>query len=278
VSGILQTGYPSGYLLASLVYVALFGHVGGRGMFFVGALPALLVFYIRRNVEESPAFAAHAAKPSAAGLALPHIKVLRANAGRFFYAILLMTAFNFLSHGTQDLYPTFLQVQRAFPASTVGLIAVVYNSGAILGGLLFGALSQYAGRRRMIATASLLVLPVIPLWAYGSGALMLAAGAFLMQFAVQGAWGIVPAHLNELSPAGVRGTFPGFSYQLGNLLASANAVIQAGIAEANGGNYAFALAVITAIAALTLAGLAFFGIEAHTVSFHSDEASHKNDK
>jgi MFS transporter, SHS family, lactate transporter len=272
VSGVLQTGYPSGYLLASVVYTVLFGLLGWRGMFFVGALPALLVFYIRRNVEESPAFTAHAAPPGASGLAIPHFKILRSNAGRFVYAVVLMTAFNFLSHGTQDLYPTFLQVQRAFSAPTVGLIAVIYNIGAILGGLLFGALSQQAGRRRMIAAASLLVLPLIPLWAYGTGPLVLAAGAFLMQFAVQGAWGIVPAHLNELSPAGVRGTFPGFSYQIGNLLASANAVIQAGIAGANGGNYAFALAVVTAIAALTLAALAHFGIEAHGVSLHSDEA------
>jgi len=260
--------------LASLVYLILFGLVGWRGMFFVGALPALLVFYIRRNVQESPAFAAHAAPPSASGLGLPHIKIMRTNAGRFVYAILLMTAFNFLSHGTQDLYPTFLQVERAFSARTVGLIAVIYNIGAILGGLSFGALSQHAGRRRMIVAASLLVLPLIPLWAYGTSPMMLASGAFFMQFAVQGAWGIVPAHLNELSPAGVRGTFPGFSYQLGNLLASGSAVIQAGIAEANGGNYAYALAFVAGIAALTLAALAYFGMEAHGVSFHTNGARH----
>ena len=278
VSGILQTGYPSGYLLASLGYGALFGPIGWRGMFFVGALPALLVLYIRRNVEESPAFAAHKAPRADSGLAdLPHIKILRANAGRFLYAVLLMTAFNFLSHGTQDLYPTFLQVQRAFSPHIVSLIAIIYNTGAIIGGLLFGAFSQSGGRRRVIASASLLVLPILPLWAYSSGPLMLAIGAFLMQFAVQGAWGVVPAHLNELSPAGVRGTFPGFAYQLGNLLASANATFQAGIAEANGGNFAFALAVVTALAALALAALAYFGPEAHGVSFGPDDASHKRD-
>jgi SHS family lactate transporter-like MFS transporter len=277
-SGILQTGYPSGYLLASIVYFALFDLIGWRGMFMVGALPALLVLYMRRNVEESPVFLAYAARrmDSAPG-SLPHIKILRANAGSFVYAVLLMTAFNFLSHGTQDLYPTFLQVQQKFSPHTVGLIAIVYNIGAIIGGLFFGALSQHAGRRRVIVIASLLVLPVIPLWAYGPGPAVLAAGALLMQFAVQGAWGVVPAHLNELSPPGVRGTFPGFAYQLGNLLASANATIQAGIAEAYGGNFAFALASVTAIVAATLAGLAHFGIEAHGVAFDADDSGSRMD-
>jgi SHS family lactate transporter-like MFS transporter len=178
-----------------------------------------------------------------------------------------MTAFNFLSHGTQDLYPTFLQLQRHFSQHTVGLIAIVYNIGAILGGLLFGALSQLIGRRRAIALAALLTLPLIPVWAYGTDPATLAVGAFLMQFAVQGAWGVVPAHLNELSPEDMRGTFPGFAYQLGNLLASANAILQAGIAQANGGNYAFALATVAALVAVTLAVLAHFGIEAHGVKF-----------
>jgi MFS transporter, SHS family, lactate transporter len=278
VSGVLQTGYPSGYLLASVVYFALFGLIGWRGMFMAGALPALLVLYIRRNVEESPVFLSHAARRVDSGLAnLPHIKALRANVGRFVYAVLLMTAFNFLSHGTQDLYPTFLQVQQKFSPHTVGLIAIIYNIGAIIGGLFFGALSQHSGRRRVIVITSLLVLPVIPLWAYGPGPAVLAAGAFIMQFAVQGAWGVVPVHLNELSPAGVRGAFPGFAYQLGNLLASANATIQAGIAEAYGGNYAFALAAVTAIVAATLAALAYFGIEAHGIAFDPDDASHKKD-
>jgi MFS transporter, SHS family, lactate transporter len=279
VSGILQTGYPSGYLLAAFVYFVLFGLIGWRGMFMVGIIPALLlVLYIWRKVKESPAFLAHKPLRADCGLAdLPHIKVLRANAGRFVYAVLLMTAFNFLSHGTQDLYPTFLQVQRGFSTHLVGLIAIIYNIGAIVGGLLFGALSQSGGRRRVIAIASLLVLPVIPLWAYCEGPAVLAIGAFLMQFCVGGAWGVVPAHLNELSPAGVRGTFPGFAYQLGNLLASANATIQAGIAEANGGNYAFALAAVAASVAAALAALAYFGIEAHGTAFDPDDAGHDTD-
>lgn len=279
VSGILQTGYPSGYLLAAITYFALYGLIGWRGMFMIGAVPALLVLYIRGKVEESPAFLARAARPPATGLGLmTRIMRLRAHTGRFLYTVLLMTAFNFLSHGTQDLYPTFLQLQHQFSQHTVGLIAIVYNIGAIVGGLLFGALSQRIGRRRAILIAALIALPVIPVWAYGAGPVTLAIGAFLMQFAVQGAWGVVPAHLNELSPENMRGTFPGFAYQLGNLLASANATLQAGIAEANGGNYAFALATVAAIVAVTLAVLAHFGSEAHGVKFagapvHSDECS-----
>ena len=219
VSGLLQTGYPSGYLLASIVYFALYGLIGWRGMFMVGALPALLVLYIRAKVEESPAFLARATARQDAAL----VTMLRDNAGRFLYVVLLMTAFNFFSHGTQDLYPTFLRLQHHFAPHTVGLIAIVYNIGAILGGITFGALSERIGRRRGIVIAALATLVVIPLWAYGTSPVMLAAGAFFMQFAVQGAWGIVPAHLNELSPHEVRGTFPGFAYQTGNLLASANA-------------------------------------------------------
>ncbi len=263
VSGILQTGYPSGYLLAAMTYFALYGLIGWRGMFMVGVLPALLVLYILGKVEESPAFLARAHAKHGGGLG----KMLRDNAGRFLYVVLLMTALNFLAHGTQDLYPAFLQLQRHFSQHTVGLIAIVYNIGAILGGLLFGALSQRIGRRRAIVIAALLTLPLIPVWAYGAGPIALALGAFLMQFAVQGAWGVVPAHLNELSPEDMRGTFPGFAYQLGNLLASANATLQAGIAEANGGNYAFALATVAAIVAMMLAVLAIFGPEAHGVKF-----------
>ncbi|MGB8901618.1 MAG: MFS transporter [Methylocella sp.] len=266
VSGILQTGYPSGYLLAAITYFALYGLIGWRGMFMIGVLPALLVLYIRGKVEESPAFLARAHAKHGSGL----VTMLRSHAGRFFYVVLLMTAFNFLSHGTQDLYPAFLQLQHHFSQHTVGLIAIVYNIGAILGGLLFGALSQRIGRRRAIAIAALLTLPLIPVWAYGAGPLTLAIGAFLMQFAVQGAWGVVPAHLNELSPGELRGTFPGFAYQLGNLLASPTAPIQASIAQENGGNYAFALATVAVIAAMTLAVLAACGKEAHSIDFVGD--------
>jgi SHS family lactate transporter-like MFS transporter len=263
VSGLLQAGYPSGYLLASITYFALYSTIGWRGMFVVGAAPALLVFFIRAKVEESPAFLASTFARQDAGL----VKTLHGNGGRFLYAVLLMTAFNFFSHGTQDLYPAFLRLQHHFAPQTVGLIAIVYNVGAMLGGLTFGALSERIGRRRGIVIATLSALFIIPLWAYGTTPIMLAIGAFFMQFAVQGAWGIVPAHLNELSPHDVRGTFPGFAYQTGNLLASANATLQASIAEANGGNYALALALVAAISAGVVVCLTAFGVEARGIKF-----------
>ena len=263
ISGLLQAGYPTGYLLASIVFFALYPLIGWRGMFMVGALPALLVLYIRRHVKESPAFLARQHSSSRSGI----VHAIRGNVGLFVWAVVLMTAFNFFSHGTQDIYPTFLEVQRGLSSHTVGAIAVVYNIGAIIGGLTFGAFSERIGRRRAIVIAALIALPVIPLWVYASSAIWLAAGAFLMQFAVQGAWGVVPAHLNELSPDAVRGTFPGFTYQLGNLLASANATIQVGIAEHFGGDYAFALAAVLVVVAVAVALLAGFGAEAKGVRF-----------
>ncbi|AGB71473.1 major facilitator superfamily (MFS) transporter [Rhizobium tropici CIAT 899] len=267
VSGILQAGYPSGYLIASIVFFLLFPIIGWRGMFFVGAVPALLVLYIRRNVEESPAFLQRQAKPQR-----PFLTVLRENIPLFLWAVLLMTAFNFFSHGTQDLYPTFLETQRQYDSYTVGAIAIVYNIGAIVGGLTFGALSQRWGRRRTIVIAALLAIPVAPLWVWGHGPVMLAIGAFLMQLFVQGAWGIVPVHLNELSPDEVRGTFPGFAYQLGNLLASGNASIQAGLAKQWGGDYALALLIVACIVAVVVALFAGFGFEKKGVRFGGKDA------
>jgi SHS family lactate transporter-like MFS transporter len=265
ISGLLQAGYPSGYLIASIVYGLLFPLIGWRGLFMVGVVPALLVLFIRRNVEESPAFVARqaiVAKPT-------FLTVVRHHFGRLIYVVLLMAAFNFFSHGTQDLYPTFLKVQHGFSPGTISTIAIVYNIGAILGGLCFGFISEHIGRRRAIVIAALLALPIIPLWVYGSSAAVLALGAFLMQVAVQGAWGIIPAHLNELSPDEIRGTFPGFAYQLGNLLASVNATLQAGIAEAHGDDYALALALVCGVVAIAVALLAAFGREARGIVFGS---------
>jgi SHS family lactate transporter-like MFS transporter len=176
-----------------------------------------------------------------------------------------MTAFNFFSHGTQDIYPLFLQKQHGFSHATVSTIAVIYNIGAIIGGMIFGALSQHLGRRRTAITAALLALPVAWLWAFSETAALLALGAFLMNFLVQGAWGVVPAHLNELSPPDARGTFPGTVYQLGNLIASVNAVLQTGIAARTGGNYAIALASVAVCAALAIAIFMKFGPEARDV-------------
>jgi SHS family lactate transporter-like MFS transporter len=262
VSGVLQAGYPSGYLFASLVYFFLFPIIGWRGMFMVGVLPALLVLYIRRSVQESPSFLANQHRKKE-----PFLTVLRKNLPLFIWAVILMTAFNFFSHGTQDIYPTFLQTQRAYSPHTVGAIAIVYNIGAIIGGLYFGSLSQRIGRRKAIVIASLIAIPIAPLWAYGSTPVMLAVGAFLMQFFVQGAWGVVPAHLNELSPDAVRSTFPGVAYQLGNLLASGNATLQTGLAAHWNGDYSLALLIVAVIVAAAVAILAGFGFEKKDANF-----------
>jgi len=260
VSGLLQSGYPSGYLLASIVYGLAYTSIGWRGLFMVSLVPALLVFYIRSGVAESPAWKPEHAKTGTV------MNVLRRDWKIALYAILLMTAFNFFSHGTQDLYPTFLQVQHKFTPHVVGMIAVTYNIGAMLGGLTFGFLSQSLGRRRTIIVAALLALPMVYLWAFSETAVMLAVGAFLVQFFVQGAWGVIPAHLNELSPADARGTFPGTVYQLGNFIASSNAVLQTRIAESNGGNYSIALASVAVAAALAIVVLTLMGREARHIA------------
>lgn len=263
VSGILQAGYPSGYLLASIVFYLLYSTVGWRGMFFVGAAPALLTLYIRASVDESPVYAAEAARSRRPAM----VAVLRANAGRFLFAVVLMTCFNFFSHGTQDLYPTFLREQMKFDARTVGAILIVFNLGAILGGLTFGTLSERLGRRRGIAVAAAFALVPLWFWSHGATPVELAVGGFVMQFAVQGAWGIVPAYLNELSPDAVRGTFPGFAYQIGNLVAAINGPLQTGLARTNGGNYSFGLALVAGIVAVVLVGVSLLGPEARGVRF-----------
>ena len=264
VSGLLQSGYPTGYLLASIVYGVLFPYIGWRGMFMVGVVPALLVLYIRRHVPESPAWRATAAR---GGSTTSTLAVLRAHWRLGIYAVVLMTAFNFFSHGTQDLYPTFLQVQHKLDVHTVSVIAVIYNIGAIIGGIWFGSMSERYGRRRIIVIASVLSLAVVPLWAFSASVVWLAVGAFLMQIFVQGAWGVIPVHLNELSPDEARGTFPGFTYQLGNLIASVNATMQAEIASHNGGNYGLALALVAGVVAIVIAILTALGTEAKGAQF-----------
>ena len=302
VSGLLQSGYPTGYLLASVVYALAHDTIHWRGLFMVSLIPALLVLYIRRSVPESPAFKpaqTGAARPSALGpmelvIGLLYLAAIALwvffykeygpivfasailpVAGALFYfrrhwklalyVILLMTAFNFFSHGTQDIYPTFLQTQHKFDTRTVGTIAIVYNIGAMLGGLFFGALSQRLGRRFTIVLAALLALPMVYLWAYSETAVMLAVGAFFVQFFVQGAWGVIPAHLNELSPGDIRGTFPGTVYQLGNFIASSNAVLQTYVAKTHGGNFSIALAGVAVGAAVAIAVLTLLGREARHV-------------
>jgi SHS family lactate transporter-like MFS transporter len=258
-SGLLQEGYVVGYLIAALVYGTIFPFVGWRGMFVIGALPAFLVIYIRTKVDESPAWLQGRGSHKAES----HLgKDILSHAGSFLFLVVLMFAFNSFSHGTQDLYPTFLQKNHQFSPHIVGLIAIIYNIGALLGGILFGTWSERVGRRRAIVTAALLAIPVIPLWAYSHTVPMLAVGGFLMQFMVQGAWGVIPAHLNELSPPAVRGTFPGFAYQLGNFLASRNAVIQAKLVEGRyAGSYPPVLSWTVVIIALLVAIVTWSGHE-----------------
>jgi SHS family lactate transporter-like MFS transporter len=267
VSGMLQAGYPCGYLLASIVFGLLFDHIGWRGMFIVGAAPALLVLYIRSKVPESAVWTASRSAPVVRSL----WSSLSGHWLLAIYAIALMTCFNFFSHGTQDLYPHFLQVQRGFSTGTTSIIAIVYNVGAICGGITFGTLSSRIGRRRAIAIAAGLSLLALPFWAYALTPLTLALAAFVMQFMVQGAWGVVPVHLNELSPEGIRATFPGFVYQLGNLVASCNATLQTIIAENHGSaahpDFSFAFVVVVGTVAVLLVLLASFGPERRNVRF-----------
>jgi SHS family lactate transporter-like MFS transporter len=258
-SGLLQEGYVVGYLTAALVYGTLFSVIGWRGMFLIGALPAVLVIYMLTKVEESPAWLqGHVSRKAESHLG----KDVLSHAGIFLFLVVLMFAFNSFSHGTQDLYPTFLQKNLGFTPKTISFIAIVYNIGALLGGIFFGTWSERIGRRRAIVIAALLTLPVIPLWAYSRTVPMLALGGFLMQFMVQGAWGVVPAHLNELSPPAVRGTLPGFAYQIGNFFSSRNSVIQARLAESRyGGNFASVLAWTVLLVASLVAIVTWGGRE-----------------
>jgi SHS family lactate transporter-like MFS transporter len=202
---------------------------------------------------------------------VPVAEVLRRNWLVLAYLVLLMSAFNFMSHGTQDLYPTLLKVQLGFDPHMILLVSMAGNVGAVLGGMMFGALSERWGRRRTIATAALLGLPVIPLWAFSATLPMLALGAFLMQLMVQGAWGVIPAHLNELSPDAIRGTAPGVTYQLGNLLASYCSIMQAQLAQRWGTtghpNYSSSLAVVIAGVLVVVAIVSALGHERKGVVF-----------
>ncbi len=267
VSGLLQAGYPSGYLLASIVFGLFIDRIGWRGMFMLGAAPALLLLYIRSKVPESEVWRAGQAAKSERGI----WSGLKGHWPLVAYAIVLMTAFNFFSHGTQDLFPLFLEVQRGFSTAVRSNIAIVYNLGAIAGGLVVGTLSSRIGRRRAIALAAGGALIVLPFLGMATTAVGIAIAAFAMQFMVQGAWGVVPVHLNELSPPTLRATFPGFVYQLGNFFASGNAPLQTMIAESHGTaakpDFAFALMLVCSIVAATLLVLALVGPERRDVRF-----------
>ena len=261
MSGVFQAGYPCGYLLASIVFGLCYGLVGWRGMFLIGALPILLLPFIYFKVPESPVWLAARERKETVAL----LPVLKSHWKLCIYLVLLMACFNFFSHGTQDLYPTYLKVQHGFDPHTVSIIAIFYNIAAILGGILFGSLSEKIGRKKAIMIAAFLALPVLPLWAFSSGSWMVGIGAFLMQFMVQGAWGVVPGWLTELVPASARAVLPGFVYQLGNLVASVNATLQSKIAVANGNDYGMAMAVVAGTVAVLICVIVAFGRETRGV-------------
>jgi SHS family lactate transporter-like MFS transporter len=293
-SGILQQGYAFGYLLSALVFYGVFNLIPGlnwRAMFVVGSLPALLVFFIRMNVPESAVWEQQHRErtESNVGFWQSIWNSVKSYPVLFVYVIILMTAFNCMSHGTQDNFPTFLQSQvllgysKAAKVTLTTILTVIANLGAIGGGIYFGYNSQHWGRRRAIITAAFIGLLMIPLW---SGLLRIpsvgmlvtiAIGVFLLQFMVQGAWGVIPAHLSELSPASVRGTFPGFAYQLGNLFAASIVTIQAVVADNMGSvhapNYAMALAIFSAGSFIAVIFFAAIGREAKDVDFAQSGAT-----
>ena len=263
-SGILQEGYAFGSILASGAFALLFHVLGWRGLFMLGAAsPALLVFYVQSRVEESPVWLAADRKRRNSVERESYAKKLaelKSFVPTFLFLIVLMTAFMSFSHGTQDVYPTFLEVQMHLTPRVVGTIGVIYGFAQIAGGICFGTMSEKWGRKRAIIVAALLSLLAIPAWAYGHSAMTLAIGAVVMQFMVQGAWGVVPAYLAELTPAPVRATVPGLAYQLGGLVTSWNAKAQALAAEKWGG-YPNVLAISVVIVAIALAVLASLGHE-----------------
>ena len=266
LSGLLQEGYAFGYLLAAVAYWLVFPHFGWRAMFFIGGLPALLTLFIRTKVKESEAWRA-----TAAGMNWgDYFGSVMANWRRFAYLVALMAMVNFISHGTQDLYPTFLQSQRGYSPGLTTLITVISMVGAIAGGILVGLFSDKRGRRRAMVNAVCLAILLIPLWIAAPSLEWIIAGAFLMQFMVQGAWGVIPAHINELSPDALRGFFPGFAYQLGVLIASGSAPIEAWMGRRM--TYGHAMGIFAAAVLLVGAIVIALGPEAHRVAFGGEKS------
>src|SRR5712692_4400882 len=263
LSGILQSGYSIGYLLAAIASRAVLPTLGWRWMFWLGALPALLALYIRTKVPESEAWKEHRAS-SFSAMAV----AVAAHAKGFLYLVLLMTFMMFLSHGTQDLYPDFLK-ERHVAATTIPWIAILYNVGAVIGAVIFGQLSQRIGRRYSMLAALAVSLVVIPFWAFGATVGVLATAAFVMQMGVQGAWGIIPVHLNELAPDSVRGLMPGLAYQSGILIAAPTNTIEHMLRDRVG--YSWALAGFEVVVILVLAVVLLFGREQHGRSFYSGD-------
>jgi SHS family lactate transporter-like MFS transporter len=261
-SGMLQEGYAVGYLLAAAAYFFVFPYYGWRAMFFIGGAPALLTLYIRTKVPESEAW--QRTRPDRKKITA----AIKSNWPMFLYLSVLMTVMSFVSHGTQDIYPTFLEKQRHLGPHQVAEIAIIYNVGAVLGGLVFGHFSDRWGRRATMATALIIGIFIIPIWIGSSSIVMLTAGAFMMQFMVQGAWGVIPAHLSELSPPDVRGLFSGMAYQVGVLMAANAAYLEAILAERMG--YANALAIVAVTVFVLGVIVVLMGRERKGSSLHAE--------
>ncbi|HEY2029905.1 MAG TPA: MFS transporter [Myxococcales bacterium] len=266
-SGLLQEGYSTGYLLATLAFLLVHQVLGlsWRWLFAFSALPALVSLIIRARVQESDVWVDTRKQMTATRTRARDVFLKKEIVQRFAYLVVLMTLFNWMSHGTQDVYPTFLKEGLKMSAPVASRIVLIYNAGAIIGGMLFGTLSEKLGRRKTIALAVLLGLPVVPLFAYSTTFGMLALGSFLMQVLVQGAWGIVPAHLTELSPDAIRGFYPGVTYQLGNCIAAFNLPIQQYLAAKHG--YPFALAATIVPVLVLLAITTMLGSERKGIRF-----------
>lgn len=259
ISGLLQEGYAAGALLASLVYRFVYPDYGWRPLFLIGGLPALLAIFIRMKVKESPAWHEH--KTDWAGYG----RALTANWKRFAFLVLMMTMMNFISHGTQDMYPTFLEQHRGFSPLERANTTMIAYLGAIIGGLAFGWYSDRTSRKRAMVTGLICCFLFTPLWIAAPNAILLTMGAFMMQFFVQGAWGQVPAHINELSPNAVRGFFPGFAYQLGVAASALFPYLQAVVGERF--SYAWSMGILAAVVFAAGAVVISLGPEAKGVSF-----------
>jgi SHS family lactate transporter-like MFS transporter len=276
-SGLLQEGYALGYLLASVGSLVVMDWLGlsWRWLFGLSIVPALISLIIRYRVKESEVWEAAQDQMKLTNTRIRDVMRNGAVVRRFFYLVALMTAFNWMSHGTQDVYPTFLGATANHGAGlssvTVKWVVIVYNVGAIIGGLLFGTLSQRFSRRYTVVFCAVLGLPIVPLFAYSRTAAMLCLGSFLMQLCVQGAWGVIPAHLTEMSPDAIRGLYPGVTYQLGNLLAAFNLPIQERLAETHG--YPFALTVTIVPVLLLVATLTLLGKDATGIRFGTSETA-----
>lgn len=276
-SGLLQEGYAFGYLLASVAALVVMNWLGlsWRWLFGLSIIPALISLIIRYRVKESEVWEAAQDRMRLTKTRIRDVLGNPAIVRRFVYLVLLMTAFNWMSHGTQDVYPTFLTATTDHGAGLSSLtarwIVVIYNIGAIIGGLAFGTLSQRFSRRYTIVFCAALGLPIVPLFAYSRTAAMLCLGSFLMQVFVQGAWGVIPAHLTEMSPDAIRGVYPGVTYQLGNLLAAFNLPIQERLAESHG--YPFALAATIVPVLLVVAVLTAIGKHATGIRFGTTETA-----